>query len=81
MLCKAKGKKKTYCAFMVRRCGPNLEVLSPIPKQTIPNHPQHSSMSKLHALDEQKKGLAGNRTRDHSQHRLRVFKDAVRQPP
>jgi hypothetical protein len=36
---------------------------------------------KKHLLDVQKKGLAGNRTRDHSQHRLRVFKDAVRRPP
>lgn len=27
------------------------------------------------------RGLAGNRTRDHSQHRLRVFKNARRQSP
>jgi hypothetical protein len=36
---------------------------------------------KKHFPEKQKMGLAGNRTRDHSQHRLRVFKDAVRRPP
>ena len=39
-----------------------------------------SSHQNIH-VNQQKKGLAGNRTRDHSQHRLRVFKDAVRRPP
>jgi hypothetical protein len=33
--------------------------------------------TKKHLLDKQKKGLAGNRTRDHSQHRLRVFKSLL----
>ena len=47
-------------------------------------HPRYLPLALLyqkHVLDMQKKGLAGNRTRDHSQHRLRVFKDAVRRPP
>jgi hypothetical protein len=48
---------------------------------TTTTPPLPSCIRKTPLVDMQKKGLAGNRTRDHSQHRLRVFKNAVRRSP